>query len=357
MNEKSIFKYKIMENHKRRKKIVDRVDEELNRGLSFVISQTNEKIVSLAGEWKSWVTCISDGDSIHIHVDDKFFISDCILDQILTSLWANLLDFGEIRLEDFQLSENIHSLLISDILEKTSTQGLPRADVPYFGIVFKPSFSLSLKKKIDIAKKFATLGGTFIKEDETYLVGRDKLINDSDAIQEAINTVSDHCFYIPNVTPYFTDESIFQELYKVDILVVMVNYLITGLPTLYKVRKKNNNMLFWGHRVGYRLLERYISMRAMASLAVYSGIDMIHIGTPFLSINGNVEESIHILRAIKRVNKEAIPIFTKTSIHLIPKLIKLFGKNITIMACGSLRTNGYLDWRKAKKWIEVAKSE
>lgn len=353
MANKSVFRYKIIDNHKSFKEIIEKMSEELNRGLTFIVSQTDEKVVTLAGEWKGWVTTTLRGNNIYIYVDDGFFSNSCILEQILTSLWANLLDFGKIRLEEFQLSDNLHTLLTSGNLNKQSIQKLVRINGPYFGTVFKPSFGLSLSEKLNIAEKFASIGGVFIKEDETYLIEKFRLLKESKSIQRAMNAVSDHCFYVPNVTPYLLDYNLFQELYEIGIRVVMVNYLITGLPIVYKILKRNKKLLFWGHRVGYKSIDKHISMNTVSVLAAYSGMSMIHIGTPFFSKNNSVKERVTILKSVTKVNTCIMPVFTKVSFQIISDLIKSFGKKIIIMAGGLVRTKGHLDWKKVKRLIET----
>lgn len=353
---KSIFKYKILGNHEASNKIIEKISEELNRGLTFIVSQNDEKVVTLAGEWKDWVSTAIRENKIYIYVDDSFFSKSCVMEQILISLWANLLDFDEIQLEEFQLSENLHTKLTLENLDRLSIEKLLRIRGPYFGTVFKPSFGLSIPEKQNIAEKFASIGGVFIKEDETYLIEKSKLLKESESIQRVINAVSQHCFYVPNITPYLLDDSLFQEIFEIGIRVAMVNYLINGLPIVYNVAKRNKVLLFWGHRVGYKSLKRYISMKTVAALAAYSGISMIHIGNPLLSINNSVKESITILKAIKKVNPKAMPVFTKSSHRQTSNLIRFFGKNIIIMACGSIRTNGYLDWKKVKRFIDIIRN-
>jgi ribulose 1,5-bisphosphate carboxylase large subunit-like protein len=222
-------------------------------------------------------------------------------------------------------------------------------------MVFKPSFSLSLNKKVDIAKTFIAIGGTFLKEDETYLVSKNELIRNAFTIQNAINKISSNGFYVPNITSYIFEKNISQELYNSGIRIVMVNYLINGLPSIVKTRCNFENMLLWGHRVGYSCLREYISMEAMSSLAVYSGIDLIHIGTPFIAFKNDIEKCRKILKSIQQINKKTVPVFTKTSHQIIPHLVKLFGYDIILMACGSLRTSGKIDWNKVASWIDAIK--
>jgi len=355
MNCKSVFKYKIIDNHKSAKEIKEKMNEELNRGLAFIISRTDENDVAIAGEWKGWVTTTLRGNNIYIYVDNSFFCS-CVFEQILISLWTNLLDFGEVQLEEFQLSDNVHKLLTSGNFNKRSDEKLLRINGPYFGTVFKPSFSLSLSEKLSIAEKFASIGGTFIKEDETYLTEKSKLLKESKIIQDTMNSVSDCCFYVPNVTPYLLDNYFLQKLYNVGIRIVMVNYLIAGLPAVYKISKRNKKLLFWGHRVGYKSIERYISMQAVAQLAAYSGMNMIHIGTPLFSKTRSVAERIAIVRSILSVNPHVLPVFTKVSLEIIPSLINVFSPRTIIMVCGFIRTKGSLDLKKFKYILESVAS-
>lgn len=352
-NDISIFRYKILGNQKPSKIIIKNINEELNRGLAFAISKTHEKVILIEGEWQGWVTTEIRGNNIYLYVDDNFF-KPCVFEQILTSLWANLLDYGGIKLEEFQLSDKLHTSSISNIINKQSLNKLLGIDGPYFATVIKPSF-LSLDEKLNIAERFASIGGVFIKEDETYLLDKWNLLKESDAIQRSINKISKHCFYIPNVTPYTFDKRFLNELYQIGIRIVMVNYLITGLPTINRILQKNNKILFWGHRVGYKAIDKYISMKALALLATYSGMSMLHIGTPLFCNNSTIRGCTNIINAIRKVNPNVTPVFTKTSPQIISFLVKSFGKKTIIMACGSIRTNGYLDWEKLKHIIEIGK--
>jgi ribulose 1,5-bisphosphate carboxylase large subunit-like protein len=332
----------------------EEISEELNRGLSFSISETDEKTVRLAGKWMGWATTSLHGNKLLIEVDDTFFTGN-ILEQILTSLWANLLDFGEIRLEEFKLSDHLHALLDTPESRKQSGYELLSEEGPCFGTIFKPSFGLSLSEKLNISERFASIGGTFIKEDETYLVDKSRLLDETQAIQSTMNSFSSHCFYVPNVTAYLSDDRFLHSLYEAGIRVVMVNYLIAGLPNVFRAIKSKPQLLFWGHRVGYKAIERYISMKAVAQLAVYSGLDIIHIGTPHFWVDKKAKENQEILNAVISINPTVLAVFTKCSHSIVISLTKWFGKEIIVMSCGPLRTNGSLDWLKVKKMIDIIK--
>ena len=347
------FIYRVMErDDKSVKKIAMRMEEELNRGFAFTLSKKIEMLVPLKGEWKGWAFSEIKNRNIYIHVKDEFFNDFGVIEQILTSLWANLLDFGQMRLEEFSLSEKMHYSLLKEVSYPTF---IPKHDGPFIGTIFKPSYSLTIKEKAEIAKKFAALGGTFIKEDETYFVDKEKILKEAEVIQSSINEISSDCYYIPNVTQYMLNNEFLDGLYDVGIRIVMVNYLIVGFPIVHKIikrRKKNKKLIFWGHRVGYKAIERYISMKTVASLAAYSGLNIIHIGTPLFSDTIDVQEALEILNNIKQINNEMIPVFTKASIEILPDLVELAGKKIIVMICGSARTNGEIDWMKFNKFIK-----
>ena len=347
----SIFRY-IFTGRNDLLKTSERIEDELNRGNSFIVSPKRETVVSLGGPAKNWVKCVLKDRGFSIYVDDRFFVKESTIAQILTSLWLNLFDFGKIRLESFQLSERLHKRLIFVQPAKSLVQKLRQKNKPCFGTIFKPSFNLSLKDKINIAKKMATLGATFVKEDETYLIDRVKLIKESEKIQQSMRLVSNDCYYVPNITSYLTDNDIFRDLYGIGVRVAMVNYLIAGLPNVYNLQEKSYNILLWGHRVGYKSIQKYISMQALASVAVYSGMNLVHIGTPFIEVNTELNASNRIYSAIKQINKDVIQVFTKVSSQIVPSLIKTFGPHITLMACGSIRTKGELDWQKVENLIK-----
>jgi hypothetical protein len=352
----SVFQYEIVGDKERADEMAEKIDEQLNRGTTYVISPTERKLVSLAGEWKGWVSTEVHANRIHILVDDRYFTASCVPEQILASLWADLLDFGELRLEEFELSDGLHSRLASH-LNRTTVAELLGESGPYFGTIFKTIFGISLEEKVNIAEKFAKMGGAFIKEDEIYLVERSKILEESKRVQRAMSEVSEHCLYVPNVTPYFSDESFLQELYRVGIRLVMVDYWIAGLPAVYRAVRTHSNLLFWGHRIGYKSVQRYMSMRSMACLAAYGGISAIHIGTPFVSARNAVEESVCILQAVQKVNPRATPIFSDVSPEIVSYLVKVFGRNIINMAVGSTRTNGLLDWQKTRELIDKLAAE
>ena len=343
------FIYRVMErDDKLVKGIAIKIEEELNRGFAFRVSKEIETIVPLEGVWKGWVSSEIKDKDIYVYIKDDFFYNFGIMEQILTSLWANSLDFGQVRLEDFRLSKKIHYSLFKEV---SYPSFIPKNGGPFVGTIYKPSYGLTLKEKVEIAKKFATVGGTFIKEDETYFINKEKILEEAEVIQNSMNKISSNCYYIPNVTHYILDDEFLDRLYDVGIRIVMVNYLITGLPVTYKIRKQNKKLIFWGHRVGYEAIKHYISMKAIASLAVYGGINIIHVGTPLFANFSDIKERLDILKRIKNINPAVLPVFTKVDFDIVEDLIKMFGTSIIIMVCGSIRKEGVINWKMMKKLV------
>jgi|GEM_PF-2101383 len=347
------FIYRVMKrDDKLATEIAMKIEEELNRGFSFVISKKTETIVPIEGVWKGWASSEIKDKNIYVYIDNEFFNNHGIIEQILTSLWANLLDFGPVRLKDFRLSKKIHHFLLKEI---SSPPFIPKNGRPFVGTIYKPSYGLSLKERVEIAEKFAALEGAFIKEDETYFVDKEKILEEAEAIQNSMNKVSSNCYYIPNVTHYVLDDEFLDRLYDIGIRIVMMSYLITGLPVIYKIKRRNKKLIFWGHRVGYKAIKQYISMKSIASLAAYSGLDIIHIGTPLFSDPFDIKERLDILETIRNINPAVLPVFTKVHFDIVEDLIRMFGTSIIIMVCGSIRKGGSINWEMMKKLVHLVK--
>lgn len=354
-DEISVFKYTIKSNIDDLLNVKTYIEEELNRGLAFIKYNDGEETVKLSGRWQEWAEVqIIDNNKLNIYIKDRFFVTDHIIEQILTSLWSNLLDFGNIYLYDFQLSRKI------DKIAKTRLKDFHTKNVgkegPYFGTIYKPYYGLSLYEKVKIAKKFALAGGNFIKEDETYFVNKATILKEAKGIQSALNDVSAQCYYVPNITPYVLDPYLLYRLKEFGIYAGLLNYLIMGLPTIYKVRNKIEGMFLWGHRVGYNAINKSISMKAVGILSAYSGLDLLHVGTPTFSNQFTIKERMEIIKAIKTINPRIIPIFTKVSKAIIPPLLKQFGKNIIIMARGSIENKEGYDYSKIRDMIQEIKN-
>jgi ribulose 1,5-bisphosphate carboxylase large subunit-like protein len=345
----SIFTYAILNNHSSPSayELSKSIEEELNRGLSFIISESGEKVVPLKGRWSEWAKANVHDNTILIEVKDSFFKNDSIIAQILTSLLFNLLDFGKLRLIDIKLSKNIHGKLLNSTSNQIVLESLGQK--PFLGTQIKPSYGYSKKEKLQLVSKLAKNGLNFIKEDETYFVDKNTLILEAQELQAAINEVSNKCFYVPHITSHIHDDDVMSAFSESGIKFGMVNYLVNSLPSIIACNVGRHIQL-WGHRVGYESMKEFISMKAIILLAQYSGINMLHIGTPHYGDEQAIQNVSEITQAARNI-KLFVPIFTKTSPAVIPQIEHTIDKPYVLMACGYFRSNGVLDWNKIMQWI------
>ena len=97
-------------------------------------------------------------------------------------------------------------------------------------------------------------------------------------------------------------------------------------------------------------------MKALAKLAVYSGLDILHIGTPLRFTVDEVKERREIIKEARRIRSGFLPVFTKITIDISRELIRHFGKRIILMACGGFFNGNSFIWDEIEQWIEVTKS-
>lgn len=341
----SVFEYEV-NNKKGIFDISNLIEKEINNNFHFILTKTKEIKKEAGKKVKIFARTKIAGDIIQLFVKDAYFNSDYILDQILTSLCFNFIDFGEIRLENLKLSNFISKKLLGSNIKKNNF-----GSGPYLGTILKPSYNLSLNKKISIVKKLATNGFNFIKEDETYFAKKETLLRESSILQQEINKISDRCFYIPNITPYLNDYEFIDKLIKSGTKIVMVNYLLAGLSNVKKATEKFRNIYFWGHRIGHKAIENYVSDKALLPLGIYSGLNMIHIGTPLLNDKQSVRYTYEKLNIIKTLNPFVLPVFTKISLEIAKDILCLFGKNIILMLWDGVE-NSKIIYREIKTYAK-----
>lgn len=324
---------------------IHHVINEIEFGNTFALYKNREEIISVKGGKNRWVSLLDfTYNSFIIQIKKEFFTKDNFFELIMTSFVYNLIDFGNIKLDDIDISEFINYNIIS----KEKTNVFPH--FPIFGTIFKPYYHLSLNKKMEFTRNFFNCGGNLIKEDETYLVSKTKILKEAKSIRSEMN---DDGIYVPNVTPHLNDHKFILELYHSGIKVVMINFLITSLRSIYELKRKIPNISFWGHRVGYLSIKKYISMRALSKIVTLAGIDYLHIGTP--TNKKDLDEKLELILSVKKTKKSFLPIFSKITPELIQYLVNAFGENIILMTCGYIRNNNGtdIDWEKTKNLIQI----
>ncbi len=325
------------------------IKEEIEYGHSFTINKHGEDIHSSFNNTNSWTTFSHTKDNeLLIEINDDFLVESNIFEKIIVSFLYNLLDFGPIYLDSIDFSNsNFHT-----ILSCKEPVSLPFKKYPIIGTIFKPYYHLSLNKKVILANSLIDAGIDLIKEDETYLVPKNQILKESEIIQSKLGNRGS---YIPNVTTYLNDHKFIESLYSNGTKIVLIDFLVTGFSQIYEFKKMFPQMFIWGHRVGYTLLENYISMKALSMLSIYSGINFLHVGT-------TVNESIRInqleyIENLRNINSEFIPIFTKITPKLSTELVNIFGQKIILMTCGYIfdSFNKSIDIKKVNKLINTIK--
>ncbi len=348
LRKRSRFEYKIIGNTAT--SLAELIQEELNKGLTFTLTEKKEEIVHLNCKGKDWVEVSQDNDWLEISVEDSFFSGVPPITKVLVALWSNLMDFGSLKLTDIEFSEFIHQSMISRLHVSNILTNFDLSRGPFFGIQIKPSYETTLDSKCELATQFVRYGGTFLKEDETYFIEREHMLTESTKIQGILSSFSETSYYIPNITPWCNQFEFIQALRNSGIRIGLIAYLIVGLNSVFK--SQTSGISYWGHRVGYEIIRNQMSMQALVKLALYSGISFIHIGTPLFSSVESVESTKDVYKVVNDFPTRPIPVFTKTSREITGRIVSHFGRRIILMACGSIRTKGKLDEEKMLNWME-----
>jgi len=329
---------------------IDQLIYELEYGNTFILGKNYEKMITLKLGELAWVDYDYHKNNLEIIVDDNFFSEDDIFEKIITSFLFNLMDFGDFHLDDLDFSESIWESMFIDhppLLQPINTNFV------FGGTIIKPYYHTSLDEKIDFIMKLAALGFSFVKEDETYLLDHITLKKNTIRINAELDK---NIQYVPNVTSAVCEYKLIESLLNHKINTVMVNILVAGFRNIRKLKLKFPELNLWGHRVGFNLVEKHISVRTFSKLSLMAGISYLHIGTP-ISVAEALEKNI-LCNELFLIKPDFIPIFTKTS----PEIIKLIEKYIVgkkiLMACGYFRNGeGKIDYAKIKNWIGFVKKE
>ena len=329
---------------------VEQLIYELEYGNTFVVSENSEKMITLKLGDLTWVDWRQDQDKLEIIVKDQFFSESDIFEKILTSFIYNLVDFGQIRLEEIDISQSIWKKLINQ--QHRSHQPQKREQM-HLGTVIKPYYHTSLDERIAFINKVASHNITFVKEDETYLLHPAALLDQTNRIKAAIGSEMN---YVPNITAAVSEYALIESLLKHKVNPMMVNILVVGFQNIRKLKAQFPEIELWGHRVGYNFLENHVSVRAFSQLCLLAGITYLHVGTPW-SQAGAIEKN-QLCNELTRDYPAFIPVFTKTS----PEIVSLIKNNVhhqkVMMACGYLRDEmGRIDDRKVASWAEVELDE
>jgi len=315
---------------------------EIEYGITFISNADCDVPVYPQYKRTRWVNeCEIVQDRLHLAIDDRFFSQNCIFDQLLITFLFNFLDFGGLQLEDVDFTK-------SDFKNTENPFAVDLSESIFLGTVLKPYYS-PMKQKVEMLERFLGKGVRFIKEDETFLGDKQTILTQSAELQKVCG---EDGYYIPNVTSFVNDHLFIKELIdECGIRIVMLDYLVCGLNNVANLKRAFPHLGLWGHRVGFLAVERNITIKALAQMAVVAGIDFLHIGTPQSRNEFNLKSEL--IKVLNK-NRKIKAVFTKTTPETIGDLVNVFKGSAIYMACGSLRgMDGMsIDWLKVDEWVE-----
>lgn len=326
---------------------------EIEYGSTFALYPDREEIIPNTTGYLKWLSWEEKNKNLIIRVDDSFLEIDSIFEKLLIVFFYNLLDFGDIQLLSIDFSGSSY-LTHTGIYQQPTPQIWQLCSKHLMlGTILKPYYHLSLSAKIRLIEKFIGKGISIIKEDETFLVSTEQLLEETKSIKKAMG---EHGIYIPNLTHQVCNYDLIEKLFNCGTRVIMIDFLAIGFRNVYEIKRRFPELCVWGHRVGYMTLERFISMNALGSLALLAGIDFLHIGTP--NNENDILDRMYMVSKLRQIHPTFIPVLTKTTPALLPQLIKSFGNTSVYMACGYFRKSDgiTIDWIKVEEWVSSAEN-
>lgn len=276
--------------------------------------------------------------------------------EIMSSIGGNIFGMRSIkklRLEDIKWPKKIMNSFKGP---KFGIEGVRKIlkikKRPLVGTIVKPKLGLSEKEHAKVAYD-AWIGGCDLVKDDENLTSQkfnkfEKRVRETLKMRDkAEKETGEKKAYMPNVTAE-TKEMIRRAKFvkKEGGRYAMVDIITTGWAGLQSLRNEDLGLVLHAHRAGHAAFTRGnhgISMLVVADIARLIGVDQIHIGTVVGKMVGSKKEVTHIEDEIEKRWGKIKPVFAVCSggLHpgLVPKLIRIMGKNIVIQAGGGI--NGH----------------
>lgn len=121
---------------------------DIERGITFVLDYEGERVVFPSRAKPIWIKKWSyDSRILSLVIDDDFLPIDSVFEKLFATFIFNLMDFGEIYLQEIDFSE---SILLSQTPKSSRELFNSR---PVLGTIFKPYYQ-SLEEKINMGKSW-----------------------------------------------------------------------------------------------------------------------------------------------------------------------------------------------------------
>ena len=241
---------------------------------------------------------------------------------------------------------------------------------PLIGTIIKPKVGLTPEQQAKVAYEAWSGGCDLVKDDENstnqkfnQFKERAKLV--LKARKKAEKETRERKMYLANITSPTCEEMLKRAKFVKDLggEYVMIDIIPVGWTALQTLREANKdlNLVLHGHRcmhsVFTRDLKHGISMLVIAKLVRLLGLDQLHIGTVVGKMHGEKKEVLTVRDecVLKRIKENTPlnvlaqewgkinPLFPVASGGLqplmIPKLVKIFGKDIILQFGGGIHAH------------------
>jgi len=315
---------------------------ELESGITFTEYTDHCDVVVPKVKGNNWHSYTVADNQFILQVSDDIFCPETIFNMILTNYIYNLDDFADLTLEDIDFSRSQYKDLVD-----SNHFILNEPERPIFGTIIKP-YHMSIEDRVEFVKHAFGCGFTIVKEDETHLVSRNQILEESKLICQHVPTF---CYYIPNITSHIDDDGFINQLGEIGIKAVLVNICLVGFQAINKLKTSFSSLGIWGHRVGFSIIEKRISVRAFSKIATLAGVDFVHIGTPLTADQAQVK--LFLINEMKRINPNVQAVFSKLSPETFKLIVQRDQSNSINMICGYLREQNTdrVNWDTIKHFI------
>ena len=283
--------------------------------------------------------------------------------QILSSIAGNIYGMKAVenlRLVDFSFPS---SLAESFMGPRYGIEGVREilgvVDRPLIGTIVKPKVGLSSREHSEVAYNSWVGGCDIVKDDENltnqeFNPFQDRIIATLEARDAAQDETGERKIYMPNVTAESNEMTERAEFVKGEGgRYVMVDIVTSGFSAVQTLRGLDSDLVLHAHRAMHAALTRNkrhgLSMKALAKMARFVGVDQLHIGTVVGKMEGDREEVEDIKNAITEELYGIKPVFPVCSGGLHPgsisELVSILGQDIIIQAGGGV--HGHPDGTKA----------